>query len=606
MLTVRRWWGESVALLGGLLYAVDPWSKHYVALVLSETLAGTVALALLYVFTRAWERPTFGSLARRRRAWPERFRSCARCSCSLPLLLVLAAVVRSGTTRERLTRAAATAAAVCRAARAVARVDAQRRRAGRRCRSGARATTSCSPRAARATERPPATSRRIRRSSRGWTASGAGPARATSSRAIRPRTRATSRRADEQAARRRARAVSRAPSRRAARRAVGRRLPNVVPLERARGLVPAGRRGARRARGARLRCCIVLALLGAVTRGRARRSRTRRGRLPRGLHARAGDAPRRGALRDAAARRLPRARRARAHRSGAARRPAQPASRSAQIQNGTVAGLPTDVMYDCATASTTPAHDHADARGDLALGPRTRGSARHDADEHARAASKRSSPASPSWSSVPRYEFSARSREERVVAVDEHPLLRAEPVAERAAARPPDRIAPARRRPAPLGRRERPRPGGSSWVREADLVLEREDVRARRSGAERRRRRRKMPVRDTGFDAAFGGSSIGRRIRSEERDGWRPRRRRAPPGQAAPRATSASPREGRRRSRRASPTRRASRRGAARTAPAAMLLPSRARLELRAAPATSGRTSANSIASVFGFPPIPL
>jgi hypothetical protein len=55
LLTVRRWWGESPALLAGLLYAVDPWSKHYVPLVLSETLAGLVVLALVYVLTRAWE-----------------------------------------------------------------------------------------------------------------------------------------------------------------------------------------------------------------------------------------------------------------------------------------------------------------------------------------------------------------------------------------------------------------------------------------------------------------------------------------------------------------------------------------------------------------------
>jgi 4-amino-4-deoxy-L-arabinose transferase-like glycosyltransferase len=110
MLTVRRWWGESVALLGGLLYAVDPWSKHYVALVLSETLAGAVALALLYVFTRAWERPTFarwlgaGALAGALSLVRAVF-------VFTPVLLVLAAVVRSGTTRERLTRAAAAAAA---------------------------------------------------------------------------------------------------------------------------------------------------------------------------------------------------------------------------------------------------------------------------------------------------------------------------------------------------------------------------------------------------------------------------------------------------------------------------------------------------------------
>lgn len=58
MLAVRRWWGEDAALLTGVLYAVDPWSKHYVALVLSETLAGAVVLAAVYAYTRAWESPT--------------------------------------------------------------------------------------------------------------------------------------------------------------------------------------------------------------------------------------------------------------------------------------------------------------------------------------------------------------------------------------------------------------------------------------------------------------------------------------------------------------------------------------------------------------------
>lgn len=110
MLTVRRWWGDGVALLGGLIYAVDPWSKHYVALVLSETLAATVALALLYVFTRAWEQPGWarwlgaGALAGALSLVRAVF-------VFTPALLVLAALVRRGTTRERLTRAAATAAA---------------------------------------------------------------------------------------------------------------------------------------------------------------------------------------------------------------------------------------------------------------------------------------------------------------------------------------------------------------------------------------------------------------------------------------------------------------------------------------------------------------
>jgi hypothetical protein len=110
ILTVRRCWGENVALLGGLLYAVDPWSKHYVALVLSETVAGTVAIALVYAFTRAWEQAT----------WPRWLAAGALAGVlSLvravfviaPALLVLAALVRRGTPRERLTRAAATAVA---------------------------------------------------------------------------------------------------------------------------------------------------------------------------------------------------------------------------------------------------------------------------------------------------------------------------------------------------------------------------------------------------------------------------------------------------------------------------------------------------------------
>ena len=110
ILTVRRWWGEGIALLSGLLYAIDPWSKHYVALVLSETLAGVVALALLYVFTTAWERPTSarwlgaGALAGALSLVRAVF-------VFAPALLVLAALVRRGTTRERLTRAAAAAAA---------------------------------------------------------------------------------------------------------------------------------------------------------------------------------------------------------------------------------------------------------------------------------------------------------------------------------------------------------------------------------------------------------------------------------------------------------------------------------------------------------------
>jgi hypothetical protein len=54
-LTVRRWWGEGLALGAAALYALDPYSKHYVALVLSEQLAAVLVLGGAYAFTRAWQ-----------------------------------------------------------------------------------------------------------------------------------------------------------------------------------------------------------------------------------------------------------------------------------------------------------------------------------------------------------------------------------------------------------------------------------------------------------------------------------------------------------------------------------------------------------------------
>jgi 4-amino-4-deoxy-L-arabinose transferase-like glycosyltransferase len=51
----RRVGGERLGLLAGALYALDPWSKHYVALLLSEVLAGTLALGAAYAFVRAWQ-----------------------------------------------------------------------------------------------------------------------------------------------------------------------------------------------------------------------------------------------------------------------------------------------------------------------------------------------------------------------------------------------------------------------------------------------------------------------------------------------------------------------------------------------------------------------
>jgi 4-amino-4-deoxy-L-arabinose transferase-like glycosyltransferase len=110
MLSVRRWWGEGAALLAGLLYAVDPWSKHYVALVLSETLATTAALAGIYLFTRAWESGGLrwwigtglaaGALALVRAVFV----------LAAPLAVV-GALAAPGPARARVLRAAATAAA---------------------------------------------------------------------------------------------------------------------------------------------------------------------------------------------------------------------------------------------------------------------------------------------------------------------------------------------------------------------------------------------------------------------------------------------------------------------------------------------------------------
>jgi hypothetical protein len=110
ILTVRRWFGERVGLLAGLLYAVDPWSKHYVALVLTETLAGFLVLATAYVFTRAWQ-------SGRTATWA----ATAALAASLalvravfvlvPPLVAVGALLSRGVTRERLLRAGAAIAA---------------------------------------------------------------------------------------------------------------------------------------------------------------------------------------------------------------------------------------------------------------------------------------------------------------------------------------------------------------------------------------------------------------------------------------------------------------------------------------------------------------
>jgi 4-amino-4-deoxy-L-arabinose transferase-like glycosyltransferase len=110
---VRRWWGATPALVAVALYALDPWSKRYAVLLLSETMAGLMAVACAYAFTRAWQE-------RSARWWA----AAGALAASLTLvrvvfvlavpLVVLAALLRSSPAgaRVRGALAAGTAASV--------------------------------------------------------------------------------------------------------------------------------------------------------------------------------------------------------------------------------------------------------------------------------------------------------------------------------------------------------------------------------------------------------------------------------------------------------------------------------------------------------------
>jgi 4-amino-4-deoxy-L-arabinose transferase-like glycosyltransferase len=93
-LTVRRWWTPGAGLAAGALYALDPYSKHYVTLVVTETLAALLAVAAAYTFTRAWQ-------ARDPRWWTATGALAAGLTLVRPVfvllvpLVALAALVRS-------------------------------------------------------------------------------------------------------------------------------------------------------------------------------------------------------------------------------------------------------------------------------------------------------------------------------------------------------------------------------------------------------------------------------------------------------------------------------------------------------------------------------
>jgi hypothetical protein len=109
--TVALWWSPKLALASGALYALDPYSKHYVALLLSEALAATLLLACVYGFTRAWR-------GRAVRWWAVAGAAAGALTLTrvvfvlVPVLLVVAALVAPGRRWHAAGAAAASAAAL--------------------------------------------------------------------------------------------------------------------------------------------------------------------------------------------------------------------------------------------------------------------------------------------------------------------------------------------------------------------------------------------------------------------------------------------------------------------------------------------------------------
>jgi hypothetical protein len=104
--TARRITGQRVALLAALLYAVDPYSKRYVALTLTEQLTAFFVLMTAYAFVRAWD-------SRAWHWWAGAGACAAAATLARPIFVVaaalvpLAAVLASGSGLVRLQRAAA-------------------------------------------------------------------------------------------------------------------------------------------------------------------------------------------------------------------------------------------------------------------------------------------------------------------------------------------------------------------------------------------------------------------------------------------------------------------------------------------------------------------
>jgi 4-amino-4-deoxy-L-arabinose transferase-like glycosyltransferase len=101
-----RLWGRNVGLLAAALVAVDPFSKRYAGLVLSEALAMALAALCAYALVRAWPSP-------RLRWWALAGLAGGLLTLTRPglapavLIVIGAAAVRAGTVAKRAARAAA-------------------------------------------------------------------------------------------------------------------------------------------------------------------------------------------------------------------------------------------------------------------------------------------------------------------------------------------------------------------------------------------------------------------------------------------------------------------------------------------------------------------
>jgi 4-amino-4-deoxy-L-arabinose transferase-like glycosyltransferase len=106
-LTTRRVAGERVALVAATAYAIDPYSKHYVGLVLTEMLASFFVLAAVYVAVRALQNTPSVLMWGAGGALAAALALVRPIYVFVPLLFAVAALVARAPARQRVQAAAA-------------------------------------------------------------------------------------------------------------------------------------------------------------------------------------------------------------------------------------------------------------------------------------------------------------------------------------------------------------------------------------------------------------------------------------------------------------------------------------------------------------------